>query len=50
LIDAARLGVWLLFGLVLSLQLAFVVFFFYLRKRAKNFEERLAVRAQEIRP
>jgi hypothetical protein len=50
LIDAARLGVWLLFGLVLALQLAFVVFFFYLRKRAKDFEQRLALRAREMRP
>jgi len=35
MIDAARLGVYLLFGLVLSIQFAFVMFFFYLHKRAK---------------
>jgi len=36
LIDAARLGVWLLFGLVFCMQLAFVLFFVYLRKRART--------------
>ena len=35
LIDAARLGVWLLFGLVFCMQLAFVLFFVHLRKRAR---------------
>ena len=36
MIDAARLGVWLLFGLVLALQSAFVAFFLYLRRRAAS--------------
>jgi len=35
MIDAARLGVYLLFALVLSIQAAFVLFFFHLHKRAK---------------
>jgi hypothetical protein len=37
MIDAARLGVWLLFGLVLALQLAFLAFFLCLRKRALRY-------------
>jgi len=40
MIDAARTGVWLLFGLVFALQLAFVVFFVYLHRRAKRYRER----------
>lgn len=36
LIDGARLGVYLLFGLVLAVQLAFVLFFLHLRKRARE--------------
>lgn len=40
MIDAARLGVWLLFGLVLAIQFAFVLFFVQLRKRARNHRER----------
>ncbi len=35
LIDAARAGVFLLFGLVLSVQIAFAWFFLQLRKRSK---------------
>ena len=34
LIDAARAGVFLLFGLVAALQIAFVTFFMHLRRRA----------------
>ena len=34
LIDAARLGIWLLLAVTLSLQGAFAVFFLYLRRRA----------------
>jgi hypothetical protein len=34
MLDAARLGVLLLFGLVLAVQLAFVLFFLHLRRRA----------------
>lgn len=40
MIDAARLGVWLLFGLVLAVQIGFVVFFFILRKRAKEYQRK----------
>jgi hypothetical protein len=40
MIDAARLGVWLLFGLVLALQAAFVVFFLYLRRRAARYRDK----------
>ena len=36
MIDAARLGVWLLFGLVFAVQLSFVVFFIYLRRQART--------------
>jgi hypothetical protein len=38
MIDAARLGVWLLFGLVLVLQAAFVAFFLCLRRRALRYQ------------
>ncbi len=34
MIDAANLGTWLLLGVVLSMQIAFAVFFLYLRRRA----------------
>jgi len=34
LVDAARLGMWLLLGLTVGLQGAFVAFFLYLRGRA----------------
>ena len=37
MIDAARLGVWLLFGLVLAIQVSFVAFFVYLHRRAKRY-------------
>lgn len=40
MIDAARLGVYLLFGLVLCIQLAFVAFFLVLRKRAREAQAR----------
>ena len=40
MIDAARLGVWLLFGLVFAIQAAFVVFFLYLRRRAREYRAR----------
>ena len=39
MIDAARLGVWLLFGLVLAVQAALVVFFLCLRRRARAYRE-----------
>jgi cell division protein FtsW (lipid II flippase) len=47
MIDAARLGVWLLFGLVLAVQLAFVLFFLNLRKRARTPASGLPARAEE---
>jgi hypothetical protein len=34
LIDAARLGVWLLLGVTLAIQGGFLAFFLYLRRRA----------------
>ena len=34
LVDAARLGMWLLLGLTVGLQGAFVAFFLYLRRQA----------------
>jgi hypothetical protein len=34
LVDAARLGMWLLLAVTLGLQAAFVAFFLYLRRRA----------------
>ena len=36
MIDAARLGVWLLFGMVLLMQGSFVAFFLYLRRKARQ--------------
>ena len=36
LIDAARLGIWLLLALTLCLQGAFAAFFLYLRRRAAS--------------
>jgi hypothetical protein len=44
LIDAARLGVFLLFGLVFAVQLAFAAFFFNLWRRARQ------IRQDEARP
>lgn len=41
LIDAARLGIWLLLGVTLCVQGGFVAFFLYLRRRAA-----LAARAE----
>lgn len=35
LIDAARLGIWLLLAVTACIQGGFVAFFLYLRKRAK---------------
>lgn len=35
MIDGARMGVWLLIGVTAAVQLAFVVFFFGLRRRAR---------------
>ena len=37
MIDGARLGVYLLFGLVAVLQISFFLFFVYLRKRAREY-------------
>lgn len=37
MIDAARMGVWLLFGLVLALQAAFLAFFLCLWRRARRY-------------
>ena len=37
MIDAARLGVYLLFGLVGALQVSFFLFFLHLRKRAREY-------------
>ncbi len=39
MIDAARLGVWLLFGLVVAMQVSFVIFFVCLYRRAKRYRE-----------
>lgn len=36
MIDAARMGVWALFGLVFAVQVCFVAFFFVLRRRARE--------------
>jgi hypothetical protein len=40
MIDAARLGVWLLLAVVLFLQGGFAAFFLYLRRRAREAEDR----------
>ena len=36
MIDAARLGTWLLLGVVVAVQGAFVAFFLYLRRQARR--------------
>jgi predicted MFS family arabinose efflux permease len=36
MIDAARLGIWLLLGVTLCLQGGFAAFFLYLRRRARK--------------
>jgi hypothetical protein len=36
LVDASRIGMWLLLAVTLGLQGAFVAFFLYLRRRAAN--------------
>jgi hypothetical protein len=36
LIDAARVGMWLLLGVTLAIQGAFAAFFLYLRKKARE--------------
>jgi hypothetical protein len=36
LIDAARVGMWLLLGVTLAIQGAFALFFLYLRKKARE--------------
>jgi hypothetical protein len=38
LVDGAKLGVFLLLGVTLSVQGGFVAFFLYLRRRAKRFQ------------
>jgi len=39
MIDAARAGVWFLLGAVFLMQGAFVLFFLYLRRRARRYRE-----------
>ncbi len=39
LIDAARLGMWLLLGVTLAVQGAFVAFFLYLRRQARRAQD-----------
>lgn len=36
MIDAARLGIWLLLGVTLAIQGAFAAFFLYLRRQARR--------------
>lgn len=36
MIDAARLGIWLLLGVTLAVQGGFVAFFLYLRRQARR--------------
>lgn len=40
LIDAARLGIWLLLGITIAVQGGFVAFFLYLRRRAARVADR----------
>lgn len=46
MIDAARWGVWLLFGLVGSVQVSFVAFFVYLWRRGRAFRD--ATQTEEL--
>lgn len=39
LIEASKLGIFVLLGITLAVQGAFAAFFFYLRKRAKQYAE-----------
>jgi heme/copper-type cytochrome/quinol oxidase subunit 2 len=39
LVDGTRLGVWVLLGITVAVQAAFVGFFFYLRRRARRIAE-----------
>ena len=39
MLDAARAGAWFLLGSVFAMQIAFVLFFLYLRRRARRFRE-----------
>jgi hypothetical protein len=39
LVDAARLGIWLLLGVTLCVQGAFAAFFLHLRRQARRFAE-----------
>lgn len=36
MVDAARLGIWLLLGVTLAIQGAFLAFFLYLRRQARR--------------
>lgn len=50
MIDAARMGVYLLFGLVMAVQGGFAAFFIYLRKRAREYDmQNMSPRAIEGR-
>jgi len=40
LVDAARLGIWLLLGVTVAVQGGFVAFFLYLRRRAAQTADR----------
>ena len=46
MIDGARMGVYLLFGMVLAVQVSFVIFFLCLRKRARAHSNLLEERAE----
>ena len=49
LIDAARVGMFLLLGITLGVQGGFVAFFLHLRKRAKRFQDaEIAVEWDEL--
>ena len=39
MLDAARMGAWFLLGSVFAMQVALVLFFLYLRRRARRFRE-----------
>lgn len=42
LVDAARLGTWLLLGVTAAVQVSFATFFLYLRRRARQAAGRAA--------
>lgn len=50
MVDAARLGAWLLLGVTVAMQVSFATFFLYLRRRAREAAARAAGNASVEAP